>query len=402
VDVERTVDTCVRDFSRLTSLDRSSIGAVLPDVLWDGHHAKALAKSLLARCRQYRHSREFAKLRASMSVGTIVLGLDFLTKGERTGILLSDGVPAGDFGRFLSRFKDRLATADDEGLLRLRDRLETYGAYCSFETRLRSAGSQARAILRNRPRSVIKGVLALVQVFFLRKKLGFPFGDDFEEVFAEFLGPEELASVASLLVALANEHNPLDSLDFAMPLESAILTDDVRCVIAYGREANLRYETSRLISLFGYQMKQVHDAEPIVFTVRPPWPEFEYASRLGNIRAELGAFRPKDIEDRDKLLSDGSLATLAERFAADFNNIAEVVDRGTPLQRIRLRFPIIPDLYQKISDTWFYEDMRYQDQLSPDFLVPLRLAGESELRLTDRLTLRAFLRLWRLCNLWPS
>jgi hypothetical protein len=60
-----------------------------------------------------------------MSVGTIVLGLDFLTKGERTGIVLSDGVPAGDFGRFLSRFKDRLATADDEGLLRLRDRLET-------------------------------------------------------------------------------------------------------------------------------------------------------------------------------------------------------------------------------------------------------------------------------------
>lgn len=47
MDVERTVDTCVRDFSRLTSLDRSSIGAVLPDVLWDGHHAKALANPSL-------------------------------------------------------------------------------------------------------------------------------------------------------------------------------------------------------------------------------------------------------------------------------------------------------------------------------------------------------------------
>jgi hypothetical protein len=111
VDVERTVDTCVRDFSRLTSLDRSSIGAVLPDVLWDGHHAKALAKSVLERCRQYRHSREFAKLRASMSVGTIVLGLDFLTKGERTGILLSDGMPAGDFGRFLGRDQPRIGRA---------------------------------------------------------------------------------------------------------------------------------------------------------------------------------------------------------------------------------------------------------------------------------------------------
>jgi len=214
----------------------------------------------------------------------------------------------------------------------------------------------------------------------------------------ETLGtPEDVASVASLLVAQANEVSRVDSADLGLPLSGDLLSSEVRTVMTHGKAACLLRETAQFVSLFGYRLTVVREAVPRVFLLQAPSPEFEYAWKLGYVRAEMGSTKVPFVLNREEPAPRLSLLTAAEVFADRFHDkLAEVRDPGTQFRRVRLNIPLIPDLYRRICSIDFYEDAAYRERLAQEFLVPLQLKSESDLRLTSALDLRTFHNLWRL------
>ena len=392
-DIEQALDAFVRQVSRAGKLDAEVIRDQLPAGLLSRQRDKSFLKSLLSLSAQYRERGHLGRFRACLVVGTVILGPKFLTKVERAGLLLSDGMSG--FGRFLSKFVVALYDATDEALPLLKNRLETYVAYHRLASGLRGVEAAGAALLRKRPRRVIKALLALTNLFFLREKLGFEFGDQFAEFFAEFRNPEDMATVTSLLVAAANEHHIFDALDFAFPLSEEIIDQEVVTAARYGKDAYLRHETWNLISLFGYRLEVARERGPTVFYLRPPSHEFEYFLRLGMIREELAA-RPFTRADTPFHTSGVSLLAMARMFADHFSEIiSEVVGEETISERLRLHLPVTPEIYQRIASAQFYEDAMVLDRLAQQFLIPLRRNSTEESRLTEDLSLRDFLRIWK-------
>jgi hypothetical protein len=90
------------------------------------------------------------------------------------------------------------------------------------------------------------------------------------------------------------------------------------------------------------------------------------------------------------------MRTAAESFAKRFRTeIAEIKDKETDWRRLRLNFPSIPKLYEALKDSVFYEDLVSDEQLSRDFLIPLRYMSDTEVKLTQYLDLKTFHGAWR-------
>lgn len=91
-----------------------------------------------------------------------------------------------------------------------------------------------------------------------------------------------------------------------------------------------------------------------------------------------------------------SLLGAAELFASGYHDyLCELVDAKTPLRRVRLRLPLVKELYARVMDGGFYEDFSYIERLGQEFLVPLLRKKESQIPLTDDIDLESFIRIWR-------
>jgi hypothetical protein len=169
----------------------------------------------------------------------------------------------------------------------------------------------------------------------------------------------------------------------------------MRELVAYGRVAAARHEIAKDISLFGYRL-ELFDVGRRVLYLRPPSSDFEYAMRLGFIRNEMGT-QKATLETTTKAeIPRFSLLGAAELFASGFHDyLCELPNAGTPLRRVRLRLPLIKDLYARVMDGGFYEDFFEIELLSQEFLIPLRRKEEAEIPLTDDIDLGSFIRIWR-------
>lgn len=392
--IDEVLDTFLAGICNETTLARERVEAQLPFALRDRIKTKAFLKESVSLSFTYREGRQFDRLRASLFVGTVLLGKKFVTRVERRGVLLPDQLLRPEFKQFLSQFEVELTDAADADLTLLKERLSTYVALCDFCNSLMPAQSAGATILQQRPRIAIKSALALTHLYFLQQKLGFPFGTDLIEFFKQFQSPEDMASVVSMLVAIANENSSLDAFDFGPPFGAEIISDDIRTVMRYGTDSYVQHETAKLISLFGYSLVK---STQTLFQLRPPTREFEYALRLGFIRGELGASNVSVLINQEPIPMTSIFVAAKLLVDAWAGHLSELMDVGTPFERIRLKFPVAPKVYNQIIDVTFLEDLQYRYQLSLDALLPM--VREEEVQITEHLNLQTFYRMWQLMRL---
>ena len=397
-EFERRFAAAIGGFARERSLTPEFISATLQrDGVLD-QSAKRTLKAILTITKDCQGRGRLGTLRASILTGTTLLGPSFITAAERAGVFLSDNMPRRTFEKFLADLRSEAkVNSSNQDWSMLRERLETYCAYQQFAAALADEQKVLR-LLRIRPRHIIKRVLALTHVAFLRKYLGFKISSVPGDWLDALGSPEEVASVASILVARANEFLPLDSFDFASPVIGQLATNDMREVMRYGKALVTQHDVAKHLSFFGYRLEASDrgSGDLRVFYLRPPSPAFEYALRLGFIRAEIGWSSIAANVGRQDSIPRFSLQAAAEAFAEKLHpDLCELRDLGTPFRRVRVNIPLDPSLYKFVTERFFYEDFLHQERLSQDFLVPLRHKTEAELRLTDNLDLETFFRLWK-------
>lgn len=355
-----------------------------------------LLRATVRLTNHYRLRQQFGRLRSALLYGTTVFGAEYVTKAERSRVLLSDDMPPNKFGRFLAALQAECAEISDANWQFLSKRLMTYLTYHEFAQRNDADEPQMRELLRSRPRHTIKLVLALTHLAFLRHYFHLHVSAEVGEYLERFGPPEDLASIASLLVALANKQHPLDSLDFAFPATSEILSDAVRKLLDYGRARYRQGEIAENLSLFGYMLVGFQGEGRYVYQLRPPFSEFEYSLRLGFIRSELGQSKTPVELNKQTSIPELSLLSVAEMLFQKWReNLCEIREEIPSARRVRLHLPAAPGLYKWIAETHFYEDLAYEERLGHDFMIPLRGEGGSKMRLSENLDLATFHRMWR-------
>ncbi len=291
----------------------------------------------------------------------------------------------------------KFGTSDAPGWRFLEGRLQTYIAYDQLVAAAAASERGALPLLLGSPGEAIRKVLVLAHLRFL-SYMDYSLPSAIRDWLEGFGPPEEFASIASLLVAVANKHKPLASIDFVLPLASDIASAEMRALMEYGRISHQSYEVSKDISIFGYGLEAHRGGSASqVFYLRPPTPEFEYAMRLGFIRSQVGRSKARMDATLGLPVRPMSILGAAEVFAARLRDrICELKDGGSDWRRIVLKFPAIPELYRGVLSGGFYEDFAEQEELGLDFLAPLSRRGEPQIQLTDRLDIATFLRIWRL------
>jgi hypothetical protein len=400
---EHLIKALVKRIARLATIDVPSLDAIspAPSQLLSGITSKQLAKTLLNLSRDFRTRSRFANLRATISLGTYMLGEPFLKTVERSGLLLSDRMPSREFGRFLYTFRGCLSGTRDHCFLALSTRLDTYISYYNFEKRVRHLRTELMLALRQRPRIIIKEVLALTSLGFLRDRMLLRFDGAHNRILDAFRSPEDLAGVASLMIAVANLVSKLDVADFSHPLKEEFPSPETLRTIDIANQENQRLEVAQLVSLFGYELVEHPSNRGLILTLRPPSRDFGYVNTLGYIRTQLGSFHRLPPHGATELGSRvASLRALAKQMVLDIPQIADVVDVGTASQRIRLHLPVFKELYEKIASSWFLEDVTSFERLGQEFLSPIPIYSAEEMYLTKNLTVKRFLSLWRILLFW--
>jgi hypothetical protein len=354
---------------------------------------KRTLKAMVHAADGFRDHGNFGRLRSTLLMGTTLLGDEFLFQVESAGTLLADIRSTQSFGKFLRGLAAETANAKVPVWAVLHNRLRTYSNFQQLVETLARKTVDVSHFLRDSPRRLVKLALAVAELAFLREHFSFEVPKEYSDLIDELGTPEKVASVASLLVVFANEHHPLDSLDFAFPGASGLRIGELRELMIYGEAMVQQFEIGKYISLFRYELDSLPGP---TFVLRPPFAEFEYFSRLGFIRSEMsGGAARTDVASKHKG-SVLSLRVAAEKFAAAHDaKLAEVRDKNTEWRRLRLNFPSIPSLYNSIKDEVFYEDLIVDEQLSKEFLMPLRYLNEHEIKLTEHLDLKTFRRAWR-------
>jgi len=261
-----------------------------------------------------------------------------------------------------------------------------------------SQGQETMArLLRTWPRQVIKKVLAITDLCFLKQHCALDVLPDLSTFFEEIGTAEEMASAASILIAQANSYRPLDSADLGFPIMGGLTDQELWSLIRYGHAQSQQFEIGKQISLFGYLLEELRTTQGTLFYLRPPFPEFECFLRLGYIRSELATSSVYlHVTDHDPT-PQLSLIDAAESFVNQFREqLCEVIDTNQPFRRVRLRFPLSSELYKFVAEAGFYDDAVDLELLSRDFLFPVRRASDAKLMLSDKLDLQTFLRTWRL------
>jgi hypothetical protein len=356
---------------------------------------KRIIEALLKISGGFRVKGNYGRLRTAILVGFAYKGTDFLTPLERTGVLLSDGHPPMKFGAFLDDFQRAITLEPD--WRSLQQRLKTYQAYHQLALDTADDEQTAVRILKSRPRTIIKKILALSSLSFLRAHFSYRVAGDITSLLDEMGEPEDAARIASLLVALANKHSPLDSWDLGGV--TGDLTDhNLIALVRCGRILVARHRVAKEVSIFGYNLHYLTTPSGVTYHATPPSSAFEIGRMLGYIRMENSA-RPFTATTDSHNSTLMALKTVAEVFFTKIRKqMIEIRDPNSKTSRIRLNFPILPDLYRDLTEVEFYDDILQDDRLAPDFLLPLRTDSGESAQLTSKITVEMFLRIWRLIH----
>lgn len=393
IPLQEEIMRTARQLARKTSLTPEVIANSVEVKRISAANRKLLLRAIVRASNDFRNHGNFGKLRATILMGATLLEDEFLLRVERAGILLAETRSTKSFGIFLERLAEEIADAKSPTWATLHARLSTYSCFHELVETLARKTPNVSSFLRARPRRLVKLALLVTEFAFLRQYFSFEIPKEYSDLIDELGTPEKIASIASLLVVFANEHRPLDSFDFAFPGTSGPGISELRELMIYGKAMVEQFEIGKYISLFRYELVRPSDQ---TFVLRPPFTEFEYFSRLGFIRSEMsGGIARADVASKHQG-SVVSLQVAAQEFATAHNaKLAEVRDKHTEWRRLRINFPSVPALYNSIRDGVFYEDLIADEQLSKEFLMPLRYLDEHEIKLTEHLDLKTFRGTWR-------
>jgi hypothetical protein len=358
--------------------------------------AASRSKALVRLGREFRNRGHFGRLRAITLIGIADLGEAFLTSLERTGVFLVRKHLRSKMATFLSDFAADVNRDLKAEWGALPARLGTYRTFVRLSEHFDKAESAATLLLSRRPRMVLKTILAIANLAFLRSHLGFELPEDLDQKLASFDASEQIASIVSALLALANSKMEIDSFDLALPYTGDLTDPIVWELMEVGRTLVEAHEICQYISLFQYSLQEYRSGSRLLFRVSAPNSDFEYSLRLGYVRAEI---------HKDRGMSGGegppevSMMTLAELFLNRFQDqVSDVPDQDTQFRRVRIMFPMIPELLKLVMTTRMTDDLSERENLSQEFMYPLRRAGDDvdkPFLLTPDLTLEAFMKMWR-------
>ncbi len=250
-------------------------------------------------------------------------------------------------------------------------------------------------MIAQRPFRFGRTLVALTNLHFLREQFAFRTGDEFEPLFAEHGTPELLAEAASTAVALANEVHPLESADFTFPIGTIDVSEDFVSVLRYAAALCRLRETGKLISLLNYELRKVRSGSPRVYRLRAPYDQLDFALRLGFVRGEIGTSASRLYMSRGKPERLHSMIAGAEDLLTRSPQLVELKDPDTPLRRIRLHTPLIPKLWEALSNIRFFEDALVEERLAQELELPMRTPGSGTWFLVPGVDLEMFLRVWR-------
>ena len=330
---------------------------------------KRLIKATIQLAKNFRVRGQFGRLRATILLGTSLFGEVFVVALERTGTLLTDEQNVEKFGRLFEGLRTEIEAANATDWNKWQERLQSYEAYRQLVITASHEQEKMIRLLRTWPRLIVKRVLALTELCFLKHYFRVEILPELNTLFEELGTPEEVASAASFLIAQANGYRPLDSADLGVPVMGSLTEPELWSLIRYGHAQSQRHDIGKQISLFGYRLERAGTAQQPLFYLRPPFAEFEYFLRLGFIRAEMATSRASLGVNRSDVDPELSLANFAEFFASRFEKqLCEVADAGKPFRRLRLMFPLDPKLYRIVAESDFYDDAADEEMLGREFL----------------------------------
>jgi hypothetical protein len=387
--LQSTLSKLITRLSRQYPITSAILEYELQFVDVSGTSRKQLSKEILRILVEYRTRNQLGRFRAGLFMSLKIMGEGFLGEIERAGLLLSPDSYTSKFEKFLKALSRECAEIKDPMWNALSERLNTYIAYCNLVAEFTDFGAEVSPLLRNRPRDIIQKILALTNLQFFRMYFNVEVPSNIAEYLDELGTPEDLASIASILVVLANECQRLDGFDFKPPMSDNLLTPEVRKVLQFGNAVRLRHEIGKDIAYFQYEL-EFHSQER-VFYIRPPSLGFEYFRKLGFIRSEIGIAKAGLDVSTTPDISRVSFQASAEAIAVELRSkLHEIADANTPFRRVRTFLWSHPEIYKRITPYQYYEDFTNRARLDQEFLVPLMRKGQTAIHLTDNLDLVTF------------
>ncbi len=382
------------------SASREVIWSCAHDAGLDAGNRKRVAQALLSAGTEFRDGGRLGRLGATILLGLTLLGDDFLKPLERAKLLLGDFESLQKSSKFLSDLDQWLSTHGQEWCI-LRARLSTYRAYAGLLAATADRYAWLKRETAKPHRLWATRLLALTELCFLHAYFDTSVSEQHQAWFDSFESPEDFAEAVSTLFAIANDRRELDALDFSYPAVDDLTDPFLFELLDAAQVVNHVRAIEKHVSLFQYSLKRESGSGVTAWVLTPPWPEFESTLRLGYIRAQMGRDKaPLDLSRREGQ-TNLTIPGMAERFVGKMRkDLVEVRETDTKFRRLRIKMPLDPDIQHIIDSFAYYEDQWEQESLSQDFVLPVQLKDAEELRLTDHLTVRDFLKAFRLLRFY--
>src|SRR6266851_2524956 len=196
-ELDQRLREIVRRLARMNPLTPTVINSS-EDVSALSHWShKHVLSTLLKVAKDFRARDQLGKLRAALLVGTTVLGEKFLTRAERSGILLASGRSDAKFAQLLNQLNAETAGVSSPDWTLLNDRLRSYSVYQQLVAAISSRNRDVLRSLRIRPRRIVKVALGFTALAFLHEYLDVEIPSAFSNLIKELDGPEQISNAAS-------------------------------------------------------------------------------------------------------------------------------------------------------------------------------------------------------------
>jgi len=399
----------------LDQLAKSSIHNLINDIealpiyVAERQGTKEFRNDLLELLITYIEKRHFGRFRVCLILGTVLEGEIFLQEVEARGLLLPRTRVENKFLVILQRLSDELAYISNSPNISLfKDRLGSYLSYCQLSKSVEQEVNALNYILRGRSKTLIRSLLALAELNFLSTHFELQRlikSKKITSFFDKARSPEDFASIISYIVCRANELKPIVAIELMIDIDTHIDSEEVEKTLNLGVIIFNLKNTSKAISLFGYNLNTVKTKHGFVFKLTPPSHNFEYFQKLGYVREEivkqLTYYHAMDMADFQQI----SISKLAKFTVSKFKStLTEWMYE--PYQRLRLKIPIIDGKHflsplideNCIEDVMYYETLKHEYMILLDknknFMVTDNLDINSLLKISKSVSLSSYLNTW--------
>ena len=241
-------------------------------------------------------------------------------------------------------------------------------------------------------------MLALANWAFLRRDFDFSDSPELDRFLRAFQGPEEVAAAVSAVIALANQARALEVADFTFPMAGLEMSPACSHLLDHGRRVSRLAEIEKLIAFLGYRLQVLRTGPPVVLGLSAPSKDIEYALRLGFVRAEIGTGSSRlRVAQRESTSPSYSVMAVVETLLDSFQDkLFKIIYPDTPLRRVGFHIPMWSEMFERISNWGFYEDVVMEEKLAQELEIPMRVEGGDDWEVMDGLDLRTFQRTWRI------